>query len=58
MVCYFIPTFNLECEISFHHMHANVDLTDGLSANDANLLSLNLHIDACIALLYVRGLEL
>ena len=55
MVCYFIPKFNRNCEIFLDHVHANVDVTDGLSANDAYLLSLNLHISACIALLCVRS---
>jgi hypothetical protein len=55
MVCYFIPKFNRNCEVCFDRMHANVDVTDGLSTNDAYLLSLNLHIGACIALLCVRS---
>jgi len=36
-------------------MHASVDVTDGLSVNDAHLLPFSLHIVACIALLCVRS---
>jgi hypothetical protein len=55
MVCYFITKFKCDSEIGFDHMHANVDVTDVVRANYANLLSPNLHIGARIALLCVRS---